>query len=181
MELITTKDILLRGTAWDKAAEAYKNIFRSRPLYNLFILAASIGIIYDQRIEKLEENGEQPKNLPRNVIDNQERIDHRFDVMAQTAILQTKTFDYSDDERMKMAFDDQDTRINALDLLEEFANFGVTKLVEKIGATELETMENIKDYLIATVEGSNFDINAIPDEDILEELDESVISEETNE
>ncbi len=173
MELITSKDVILRGTAWDKAIEAYSSIFKSRPFYNLFLLAASIGIIYDKRIEKLEENGEQPRTLPRNVIDNQERIDHRFDVMAQTVILQSKTLNYSDDERMKIAFDDQDTRVNALDILEEFANFGVTKLVEQIGATEIETMENLKDFLAASVEGSNFDIDSIPDEDILDELNET--------
>ena len=170
MELITTKDIILRGTAWDKAVESYSSIFKSRPYYNLFLLAASIGIVYDKRIEKLEENGEQPKTLPRNVIDNQERSDHRFDVMAQTAILQSKTINYSDEERMKIAFDDQDTRINAIDLLEEFANFGVTKLVEKIGTTEIETMENLKDFLAATVEGCNFELVEIPDDELLNDL-----------
>ena len=175
MELITSKDIILRGTAWDKAVNAYSSIFKSRPYYNLFLLAASIGIVYDKRIDKLPEGGEQPKTLPRNVIDNQERIDHRFDVMAQTAILQSNSLNYSDDDRLKIAFDDQDTRINAIDFLEEFANYGITKLVEKIGTTEIETMENLKDFLASTVEGSNFDINSIPDEDIIDELNESDI------
>ena len=168
MELITTRDILLKGTYWDKAIAAYSSIFSSRPFYNLFLLSASIGIMYDTRISKPEENGEMVRTLPRNVIDNQERIDHRFDIMAQTAILNTKTESWSDDERIKKAFDDQDNSVNAIDLLIEFANFGVTKLVEKIGVTEIETMDKLKDFLASCVEGSNYEIFEIPEDELIE-------------
>lgn len=170
MEMTTTSDVILRGTAWDKAVIAYSDIFKSRPYYNLFILSASIGIIYDIRLDKLPEEGEQPKTLPRNVIDNQERIDRRIDLMAQTAVLNSSTLDYSEEDRLQIAFDEQDKRIHALDLLQQFANFGVTKLVELIGATEIETMENLKDFLVMTAEGVNFDIDSISDEELAKSL-----------
>ena len=58
MELTT--DVLLRGTAWNRAIDALSPIFRARPHYMLYMLSMSIGIMYDQRIQKPEENGEQP-------------------------------------------------------------------------------------------------------------------------
>jgi hypothetical protein len=54
--------------------------------------------------------------------------------------------------------------------LTQFANLGVTKLVEHIGSSALESMENIKNFLCATVEGNNFDIDALPDDLLTEEI-----------
>ena len=51
----------------------------------------------------------------------------------------------------------------------QFANFGVTKLVEQIGSSPLESMENIKNFLSSIVEGNNFDIDALPDDILLGE------------
>ena len=87
MELITTRDILLKGTYWDKAIAAYSSIFSSRPFYNLFLLSASIGIMYDTRISKPEENGEMVRTLPRNVIDNQECIRAAMTVILRILII----------------------------------------------------------------------------------------------
>ena len=52
----------------------------------------------------------------------------------------------------------------------EFANFGVERLLEQTGGTAIETMENLKNFLTATVEGRNFDIDAL-DVDDLETLE----------
>ena len=71
----------------------------------------------------------------------------------------------SEDERLELAFG-TDTEYRKIDLLVEFANFGVTKILEQVGSTQLETMENLKNFLIATVEGRNFDIDALSDEDL---------------
>ena len=46
------------------------------------------------------------------------------------------------------------------------ANFGVEKLVEQIGTTPIDSMENIKNFMVSTVEGRNFDIDELPIEDI---------------
>ena len=68
MELTT--DVLLRGTAWNRAIDALSPIFRARPHYMLYMLSMSIGIMYDQRIQKPEENGEDVRSIPRNVFHN---------------------------------------------------------------------------------------------------------------
>ena len=50
MELTT--DVLLRGTAWDKAISSLGDIFKTRTNYSIYMLCVSIGVMYDKRIEK---------------------------------------------------------------------------------------------------------------------------------
>ena len=45
MEL--TKDVILRGTAWAKAADNLSGIFKTRPHYMLFMLSISKASIND--------------------------------------------------------------------------------------------------------------------------------------
>lgn len=162
MEL--TKDVILRGTAWAKAADNLSGIFKTRPHYMLFMLSISIGIMYDKRIEKLEENGEDPKSIGRNVFVNNDN--GKLDFMFQAAILSTITQEFSEEERLDLAFGEK-TEFNKMGFLIEFANFGVTKLVELIADTPLETMENIKNFLVSTVEGRNLDVDGLPDDYLL--------------
>lgn len=159
MEL--TKDVILRGTAWAKAAENLSGIFKTRPHYMLFMLSISIGIMYDKRIEKLEENGEDSTQISRNALANNDN--GKLDFMFQAAILSTTTQEFSEEERLDLAFGEK-TEFDKIKFLIEFANFGVTKLVELIADTPLETMENIKNFLISTVEGRNFDVDGLPDD-----------------
>lgn len=162
MEL--TKDVILRGTAWAKAADNLSGIFKTRPHYMLFMLSIAIGIMYDKRIEKLEENGEDPKSIGRNVFVNNDN--GKLDFMFQAAILSTTTQEFSEEERLDLAFGEK-TEFNKMGFLIEFANFGVTKLVELIADTPLETMENIKNFLVSTVEGRNLDVDGLPDDYLL--------------
>ena len=162
MEL--TKDVILRGTAWAKAADNLSGIFKTRPHYMLFMLSISIGIMYDKRSEKLEENGEDPKSIGRNVFVNNDN--GKLDFMFQAAILSTTTQEFSEEERLDLAFGEK-TEFNKMGFLIEFANFGVTKLVELIADTPLETMENIKNFLVSTVEGRNLDVDGLPDDYLL--------------
>ena len=162
MEL--TKDVILRGTAWAKAADNLSGIFKTRPHYMLFMLSISIGIMYDKRIEKLEENGEAPMSIGRNVFVNNDN--GKLDFMFQAAILSTTTQEFSEEERLDLAFGEK-TEFNKMGFLIEFANFGVTKLVELIADTPLETMENIKNFLVSTVEGRNLDVDGLPDDYLL--------------
>lgn len=163
MELTT--DISLRGTAWSKATNAFAPIFASRPHYMLFMLSTTIGIMYDQRIVNPEENGEDPKSVPRNVIRNNDN--GKLDFIFQAAILSTTTVDFSEDQRLELAFGEK-TEFNKIAFLTEFANFGVTKLIPLIGENTLETMENLKSFLVSSVEGTNLELDALPD-DILDE------------
>lgn len=166
MELTT--DVLLRGTAWNRAIENLSSIFKTRTHYMIFMLSMAIGIMYDQRIEKPEENDEEPKSVPRNVLRNNDN--GRLDFIFQAAILSTSSETFTEEERLELAFGEK-SDFNKIVFLTQFANFGVTKLVELIGATPLESMENIKNFLFSTVEGRNLDIDAIPDDILLEDVE----------
>ena len=161
-----TTDVMLRGSEWAKAIDNLSSIFKTRTHYSIFMLAMSIGIMYDQRIEKPEENGEEPKSVPRNVIQNNDN--GKLDFMFQAAILSTATESYSEDERLDLAFGEK-AGVNRIGFLTQYANFGVTKLNECIGDSPIESMENIKNFLFSTVEGRNLEIDALPDDILLEE------------
>lgn len=162
-------DIMLRGTAWNKTINSLSSIFSSRPKYNIYLLSLSIGIMYDKRIDKLEESEEDEEySVPRNVL-NTQSSDGRLDFMYQSAILTSQTVDYDEDARLEMAFGDTTESSKKISFLTEFANFGVTKLEELIGTSNLESMENIKNFLVSTLEGRNFDIDALSEEDLLDD------------
>ena len=164
-----TTDVLLRGTAWNKAIDSLSSIFSVRTNYSIFMLALSIGIMYDQRIDQPDSLGENDRTVPRNVMTNNDN--GRLDYMFQAAILSTRTESYTEDQRLEYAFGDS-APINKMSFLTQFANFGVTKLVELIGQTDLESMDNIKNFLIATVEGRNLEIDSLPDDLLLAEYEE---------
>lgn len=165
MEL--TSDIPLKGDAWDRALKELGTIFSTRTNYSLFLLSCSIGIMYDQRIEKpIEMTATEEHSVPRNVIHNNDN--GKLDLMLQAAILSTRTLNISEDERLEIAFGDS-TDFNKKDFLLQFANYGVTKLIEQIGVTELETMENLKNFLCTSIEGRNFDIDSLPDDILLQD------------
>ena len=164
MEL--TIDVSLRGTDWNRAIDTLAPIFKTRTNYSLYMLALTIGVMYDRRIEKPEENGEDIRNVPRNVLQNNDN--GKLDFIFQAAILSTTTEQYSEEERLDLAFGEK-TEFKKIDFLTQFANFGVVKLVELIGDSTVETMDNIKNFLVQTVEGRNLDIDVLPDELLLEE------------
>lgn len=159
-----TTDILLRGTAWNSAIDNLSSIFKTRPNFMLYLLALSVGIMYDQRLEKPDENGEDVRRVPRNVIRNYDN--GKLDFMFQAAILTTRTADFSEEERLELAFGEK-TEFKKIDFLTQFANFGITKIVEHIGETPLESMDNLKNFLISTVEGRNLEIDELSDDILL--------------
>lgn len=171
MEL--TSDVLLKGRVWANTIDSLAPIFKTRTNYSLYMLCIAIGIMYDERIQQFEEDAEEnesPRNVPRNVMQNNDN--GRLDFMFQAAILSTKTENLSEEDRLKLAFgeESEDAKFNKLGFLTEFANFGVTKLSEKIGDTVVESMENIRTFLTTTVEGMNYEISPIPDDVWLSDL-----------
>lgn len=161
-----TTDVLLRGTEWDRAISSLGEIFKTRTNYSIYMLCVAIGIMYDKRIEKPEENNEEPRTVPRNVLQNNDN--GKLDFIFQAAILSTKTEDFSEEERLNLAFGEK-SDFNRMAFITQFANFGVTKLAELIGASTIESMENIKNFFSSTVEGRNFDIDTLPDDILLSE------------
>ena len=87
MELTT--DVSLRGTAWNQAIDTLAPNFKTRTNYFLYMLALAIGVMYDRRVEKPEENGEDIRNVPRNVLQNNDN--GKLDFIFQAAILSTTT------------------------------------------------------------------------------------------
>ena len=162
MEIRT--DIPLRGLVWEETIVGYEEIFKPATQYMLFMLALSIGIMYDQRIADPEgSDAYNSRSIGRNVIVNNDR--GKLDFYFQSAILTTATEDFDEDHRLELAFGN-DTSYKKLDLLIEFANFGATKLLEQVGGTTIETMENLKNFLTATAEGRNFEIDTLTEEDL---------------
>lgn len=154
-----TTDIHLKGTAWNKAIEELSEIFSTRTHYSLFMLCLAIGIMYDKRVDSPVENGEDVKSVPRNVILNNDN--GKLDFYFQAAILSTLTETIDEERRLELAFG-EGIGFNKISFLVSYANFGVEKLVTLIGSTPLESMENIKNFMVATIEGRNFEIDALP-------------------
>lgn len=159
-------DIRLKGIAWDTAINKLSNIFSARTNYTIFMLSLAIGIMYDKRVVKLEEGSEDEHSVPRNVINNNDN--GKLDFYFQTVILTTTTECMSEENRLELAFGDG-IEFEKVTFLLQFANFGVTKLIELIGDTDLESMDKIKNFLVASVEGRNFDIDELNLEDIVME------------
>ena len=160
-------DIKLRGTVWDTAIRKLSNLFSTRTNYTIYMLSMAIGIMYDKRIIKLEDGSGDEHFVPRNVINNNDN--GKLDFYFQAAILTTTTESISEENRLELAFGDS-IDFEKLSFLTQFANFGVTKLVELIGDTDLESMDKIKNFMVASVEGRNFDIDELNLEEI--EIDE---------
>lgn len=165
-----TTDIQLKGTAWNKAIDSLSCIFKTRTIYSIYIFCLSIGILYDRRIAEPSENGEEIRSVPRIVIQNNDN--GKMDYYYQAAILSTTTEDFTEDKRLELAFGEKSSGdINKIKFLTQFANYGVTILIDKIGDSPIETMENIKNFIISTIEGRNLDIDALPDDILLNDGD----------
>ncbi|MCI7179833.1 MAG: hypothetical protein SOX68_10715 [Faecalicoccus sp.] len=157
-------DIPLKGTAWNTAISNLSEIFATRTNYSLFMLCLSIGVMYDKRIESPEENGEETRSVPRNVISNNDN--GKLDFCFQAAILSTLTEKITEEQRLELAFGEK-SDFNKVSFLLSFANFGAEKLASLVGDTPLESMDNIKNFMVSTVEGRNLEIDALP----IDELD----------
>ena len=134
------------------------------------MLCLSIGIMYDKRIPSFDDGESEPRNVPRNIIQNNDN--GRIDMMLQAAILTTSSFNHlTEDQRLDLAFGEKkkEEEFDKHDFLLSFANYGVTKLAECVGESEFESMELIKNFLTKTLEGNNFEIDALPDELLLED------------
>ncbi len=169
--MVIASDIILKGTVWKKAAETFSPIFKERLHYDVFLLSTSIGVAYDKRKETLDDNSGADISIPRNVFNG--RSDP-FDTLFQSAILTTTTEELEDEARLKIAFaaDDETDGFNRIQFLTQFANFGVEKLLELDGLDDIDSMEKLLNFVIATAEGHNFEITDLDDDAIAEALDQ---------
>lgn len=145
-----TSDLELKGKTWKKVLHTLVGTSSSLKIfsnnYEVFIICAALGIMHDKRVVIDNYDKEDKSSVPRNVLSQSTR---RNDVefLLTTAIITSKTLDYTIDERLMIAFGEKDTSFKGLKFLEEFANYGVTLIEETITNHDLETMENLKDML----------------------------------
>lgn len=164
-----TREIFLKGEDWERIIDQlYRTVFPT--LYDMYVLCASIGIMYDKQlsmnnIKDADASGMVPRTIQQN---NAEELD----ILFQTAILTTDCVDFDEDTRLELAFGDTN-RVEEFDkihFLTRYANYGAKVLAEQLGDEVLESMENIKELLIRTLSGLNFDIDPVD----IEALDISV-------
>ena len=75
--------------------------------------------------------------------------------------------EFTEKERMALAFDPKcEIKLEKLEFLAKFANFGVGKLLEQASDEPVETMENIRKFLASTMEGYNYELDSISEEDL---------------
>ena len=136
-----SSDIEMRHPLWERAdnelcSSNELGIFNR--LVDVYVLACAIGIKEDKVIndDDLDNPLSSPKTIGRNT--HRENLDVRdlLDFMLQNALLHSKTINIDDDERLKLAFnpDYNNKKIRAADFLTGFANYGVTKIFEKISS-----------------------------------------------
>ena len=170
-----TGDVILKGSNWRKALDAFAPFFPQflQPNYSIYSIGIAIGIMYDKQLDIAGEEVENEirPQVPRTVLHpHNEQLDFLF----QTAILTSNLVEFSQDDRMKLAFSPTcDIKFNKFEFLTKFANFGVTRLLEEASDDPIETMENVKKFIASTLEGYNYDINSISDEDLnVEDLED---------
>lgn len=140
-------DIVLNGKIWKETCESLCNKYFAT-YYQIFVLATSIGIRHDKREEFSLTQEEKANNvfinIPRTVLHNQIS---EIDLLFSIAIISTQTEDFTTDERLRIAFGDEESSYKKMKLLEEFANYGIKQIKEQITNNDLQTMENIKNLL----------------------------------
>ena len=164
-------DVTLKGGNWRKALEAFSPFFPQslQPNYSIFVISMSIGIMYDKQLEiadgeeSVEEKDSRP-SVPRTVLHPHNT---ELDFLFQTAILTSAHVEFTEKERMALAFDPKcEIKLEKLEFLAKFANFGVGKLLEQASDEPVETMENIRKFLASTMEGYNYELDSISEEDL---------------
>jgi len=166
-----TSDIILKGDIWVEARKKMKEIFFKRTNFSIFLMATSIGILYDEQIGNEDFEGEDDIQIPRNVLIRNTNI---LDYLFQAAIVTSKTVDFSEEKRMELAFNDEaPEEFRKINYLVKFANFGITKLSVLVSNDPLLTMKNLNDFLASTMEESNFDLYELPEKDLHDAIDDS--------
>lgn len=158
-----TADVILKGETWDKVMTGLQpTIFKTQ--YGVYALCVAIGIMYDKQCEQDTSEYEEQKYVPRTMLYKRKP---ELEILFQTAILTTDLVDFEEDKRLELAFGNKDKEFNQMQFLTKYANYGATILVDKISEDPLETMENIKDFVTSTFEGTNFDVDPLQDDDII--------------
>lgn len=181
-------DITLYGNDWQRAEEGLHNrLFRSQ--WGIFKLCLTVGILYDKQLDDIvEKDMPASMNIPRTMFNRNSRD---MQVCFQAAILTSKCVDLSEEDRMYLAFsediseeelgeDDADILKKGVSeealsfdrggFLRKFANYGVTKIADCITDNDIETMENISDFINDSISGKTDEMKQLLSVDEIDEL-----------
>ena len=159
--MILNSDIMLHHPLWERAdAELVKkgdNIGLFNRLIDIYIIACSIGIKDDEVVADIELPLESPKAISRNTYTSITNSDLKelLEFMLQNAIINSKTIDFDEDERIKLAFDPDYSikNFSPTGFLTGFANYGIEKIFEEIKTdAPFIAIENVNTYLNSLVE-----------------------------
>ena len=152
-------DISLRGDVWNDTLDKLKPIIETN--YGVFVLSVAIGIFADKQIETLDTSlsSDSYRSIPRSILHNNVHI---FDLLFKSAIITSTTVDFSEDERMELAFNDDSKaektkNFGKMAFLTKFANYGVTQLAQRITDDPLENIEALNKYIVDCADGLGFE------------------------
>ena len=140
--MILNADLILYNPLWERADNELCNkkaygIFNR--LIDLFVIACAIGIKEDKVADAGETPLENPKSIGRNTYQSSlnEDLYSILEFMLQNAILNSKTIDFDDEKRIKMAFDPeyQEKKFSPSNFLVGFANYGLQQIYSAINGT----------------------------------------------
>lgn len=164
-----TADIMLKGDVWERVITGLcPHIFKT--YYSVYLLCASIGIMYDKQELFEGADSDEVKTIPRTVLHNNSA---ELEILFQTAVLASQQVNFDEDTRLEIAFGSKKLdNLTSMQFLTRYANYGAVVLDDKVTEDLLETIENIKDFLASTVEGTNFDIDPLSDDMVDIEIDD---------
>lgn len=190
-------DIVCKGKDWYRVGHGYG--YNEKPkffdtFWASFKLCMAIGILYDKQMDDVVEFEEEEKmNLPRMMF-NRHSDEMKF--FFQTAILSSNCVEFSEKDRLYLAFsedvsedelegDDYEVLTKGITkealefdrvlFLKKFANYGATKLAEQLSEIDSETMENLATFLVDSYNGETEElvmmreVETLMDEEYLEE------------
>ena len=137
--MILSSDIDLRHPLWERAdnelcSSSELGIFNR--LVDVYVLACAIGINEDKVIldSAIDHPLSPSKSIGRNTHRENTDIRDLLDFMLQNALLHSKTLNFDEDERLKLAFnpDHINKKIKAAEFLTGFANYGLTQIFENL-------------------------------------------------
>lgn len=185
--------LICKGEAWYQINNRLVHTF-FETLWDAFKLSISIGILYDHVKDDLDDSEEQA-TVPSGLFNrNSEEMSFFF----KTAIMTSKTVDFSEKDRLYLAFsedvkeeeiegDDRELLVKGVSekalsfdkvaFLRRFANYGAEKLAACISNNDNETMENLMDFLIDSYNGKTEELLQMKklDERFDDEFDDEVI------
>ena len=185
-------DIVCKGKAWYKVGHGYG--YNEKPkffdtFWASFKLCMAIGILYDKQEDDVVEFEEEEKmNLPR-IMFNRNSDEMKF--FFQTAILSSNCVEFSEKDRLYLAFsedvsedelegDDYEVLTKGITkealefdrvlFLKKFANYGATKLAEQLSE------ENLATFLVDSYNGETEELVMMKEIETL--VDEEYLGEE---